>query len=112
MESELRHETIRFSVNADNLHFVRESQRRFEQSVNHELRQRIGHSDHEPQRASGGPVFERVLQFASERKNLVRIAIHRLAGLGQHQVPSRLLEEGRLQGLLQRANLSADGGLS
>jgi hypothetical protein len=58
-----------------------------------------------------GPVVERVLEFAAQRKNLIGVAVDEAPGVGERDRAARPLEEADLEGPLERPNLSADGGL-
>ena len=63
-------------------------ERRLDEPVRNELRDRVGDTHREPKRPSRGPILHGVHQLAPDREDLVGVAVHDLAHLGEHQPAS------------------------
>ena len=91
---------------------LRKLQRGFEQPVDNQLGQDIGHAHQEPQRTSRRPSLQDIRQLLPEREDLVRIPQYELSGLGKDQVAPNPFEQLVADRFLQLPQLTADGRLS
>ena len=111
MQGKLGEESIGFAIDAAHLQVVANAQRRLEQPMHEQLRERIGHAHGEPQAAAGGAALHGLAEFATERKDFVSVAVDHPAGLGEHDRPTGAIEELGFERFLQGLDLPAHGGL-
>lgn len=84
---------------------------RFQNTIRNQLRNQVRQAHDQPDRTIAGPALENIFEFASQREDLVSIAVDELTDLGQNQLPALASEEFLAEILLQRSQLTANGGL-
>ena len=85
----------------------RQRERGREQPADHQLGDRAGQPDHHPRRAPRPAGLDDVDQLGAEREDLVGVAIHDLADLGELEPPPRAVEQPRAERVLELAELGA-----
>ena len=76
-----------------------------------ELRHDVRDADGEAHRPAGRPVLQRVLQLAAEREDLLGVAVHDAADVGEHEAAAHPREQLLAERVLERLQLAAHRGL-
>jgi hypothetical protein len=93
VHAKLRQQIPDLALAADDMHRLRGREERLQDIIRHQLRERIRQTYVQPPRARRRAVLDRVHQFAAQRKDLLRVAKHHLARIGQHLAASALPKE-------------------
>ena len=101
MNREVRQQTIRLSLFADQAYLAERLQGRFQESLCHELGHHVRHANGHTQGPTDRTVVKRILHLASQTEDLISVTVDNPAALRQRQAATVLGEELMTQPLLQ-----------
>jgi len=110
MRRERRHQLFGVVLPADDARRLPSDRGRSKQSVDDELLDRIGNADVQLQRSARRPAAKRLHQLAAHAEDLIGVAEHRPADVGEHQRTALPLQQALPEALLEQANQCADRG--
>ena len=110
MQGEVRQQTIRLSLLADQAYLAERLQGRLQESLCHELGHHVCNANGHTEGPTDRTVVERILHLASQTEDLIGVSVDDPAALRQRQAATALGEELVAQPLLKQVNLAADGG--